>query len=466
MKNNSVFIFTTIMLSLLFVNVQLYAAVIHVPADQPTIQSGIDAAKDGDTVLVADGIYRGDGNANINFNGKRITVKSENGAKNTVIDSQHKSNTRGITFNNDETRESVLDGFTIKNGKHQFGAGIYCDNASPIIRNCIISHNRAGTPADHSGKGGGIYCRDSDVLIEDCIISHNLVGSNFSGSVHFEGDAIIDGRSKPIILNSTISDNTGSGIYSYGRLSVEIRDCAVSNNTGRGIKCVGSYLKFLTHDTNIITNSLIEKNNNGGVDVSDNTVLHITESIIRQNTAKYGAGVSCSRTCTLNISECVIAENEATKLGGGLDIESWDGSVTITRTTITHNYSGGTGGGIFFNGLPTFSRRLTITNSIVWGNESEGKYDEILAGGNQVYIESSNIGGGLDGLDREADGQKLIYKDNIDVDPLFVDVESGDYRLMEHSPAAGMGPQSTVGGFLSVVPAGKRLMQWAELKRK
>ena len=304
------------------------------------------------------------------------------------------------------------------------------------------------------------------MLIEDCIISHNLVGSNFSGGVHFEGDAIIDGRSKPIILNSTISDNTGSGIYSYGRLSVEIRGCAVSNNTGRGIKCVGSYLKFLTHDTNIITNSLIEKNNNGGVAVSDNTVLHITESIIRQNTAKYGAGVSCSRTCTLNISECVIAENEATKFGGGLDIESWDGSVTITRTTITHNYSGGTGGGIFFNGLPTFSRRLTIANSIVWGNESAGKYDEILAGGNQVYIESSNIGGGLNGLDREADGQKLIYKDNIDADPLFVDAESGDYRLMEHSPAAGMGPQSTVGGFLSVVAAGKRLMQWAELKRK
>ena len=55
----------------------------------------------------------------------------------------------------------------------------------------------------------------------------------------------------------------------------------------------GSYLKFLTHDTNIITNSLIEKNNNGGVDVSDNTNLtYHTESIIRQNTAKNGAGVS------------------------------------------------------------------------------------------------------------------------------------------------------------------------------
>ena len=464
MKTFRCFAYFSIILSLICVNTLTFAAVINVPADQPTIQAGVDIAKNGDTVLVADGVYRGDGNANINFNGKRITVKSENGAKNTVIDSQHKSNTRGITFNNDETRESVLDGFTVKNGKHEFGAGIYCDNASPTIRNCIILHNRAGTPADYSGKGGGIYCRDSDVLIEDCIISHNIVGSNFSGGVHFEGiwDAIGD-RSKLVIINSTISDNTGGGIYSDGRLTVEIRDCVVSNNTGHGIRVGGNYSMS---DINIITNSLIEKNKNGGVDVSDNTVLHITESIIRQNTAKYGAGVSCSRTCNLNISECIIAENEATKLGGGLDIESWMGSVTITHTTITQNYSGGTGGGIFFSGMPPIRRRLTISNSIVWGNKSEGNFDEILAGGNQVYIKSSNIGGGLEGLGREADGQKLIYENNIDVDPRFVDAESGDYRLMENSPAAGMGPQSTVGGYLSVDPVGKRPVMWGELKRK
>ena len=172
------------------------------------------------------------------------------------------------------------------------------------------------------------------------------------------------------------------------------------------------------------------------------------------------------RNISLNISECIIAENEATKWGGGLDIEAWIGSVTITNTTITQNTSVRFGGGIFFNGLPPIHRRLTITNSIVWGNKSEGKYDEILAGGNQVFIKSSNIGGGLKGLGREADGQKLIYEDNIDVDPLFVDADRGDYRLMENSPAAGMGPQTSVGGFLSVAPAGKRLVQWAEMKRQ
>ena len=463
MVSNRVFVILLIILSSVFIYTQVQAAVIDVPADQPTIQSGIDAAKNGDTVLVADGIYRGAGNTNINFSGKVITVKSQNGPKSTIIDSESRNNTRGVTINNNETHASVLDGFTVKRGRHQFGAGIFIDNASPTIRNCIITQNRAGTPADYSGAGGGIYGKDSNVLIEDCIISDNIVGSNFSGGIHLEGIWDAEGdRAKPVIMNSTISDNTGCGIYSEGRLIVEISECTVSENSLRGIVCTGSYFQ----GTNLISKSLIERNSGGGVDLSNNTNLDIIESTIRQNTAKYGGGVACSRTCTLNISECIIAENEAMKLGGGLDIESWMGSVTISRTTITQNTSAQSAGGIFFNGLPTFTRRLTITDSIVWGNESEGKYDEILAGGNQVYIESSNIGGGLDGLDREADGQKLIYKDNIDVDPLFVDAERGDYRLMEHSPAAGMGPQSTVGGFLSVAPAGKRLMQWAELKRK
>ena len=58
-----------------------HAAVINVPADQPTIQDAIDVAQTGDTVLVAPGTYL----ENINFSGKSITVKSSNGNKVTII---------------------------------------------------------------------------------------------------------------------------------------------------------------------------------------------------------------------------------------------------------------------------------------------------------------------------------------------------------------------------------------------
>src|SRR4029077_10976303 len=56
--------------------------VINVPANQPTIQSGINASTDGDTVLVAPGTYT----ENLKFMGKAITVKSAKGAAVTIID--------------------------------------------------------------------------------------------------------------------------------------------------------------------------------------------------------------------------------------------------------------------------------------------------------------------------------------------------------------------------------------------
>jgi len=119
------------------------AVTIHVPGDFPTIQAGIDRSQDGDTVLVADGVYAGDGNKNIDFEGRRIVLISENGPENCIIDSEE--NGRGFTFQSGEGNEAVLSGFKIINGKNaSLGAGIkLSDNSSPIIENCIIENNYA-----------------------------------------------------------------------------------------------------------------------------------------------------------------------------------------------------------------------------------------------------------------------------------------------------------------------------------
>ena len=96
-----------------------FSATIHVPGDQPTIQAGIDAAVNGDTVLVAPGTYV----EYIDFKGKAITVTSELGPDVTVIDGNQAG--RVVTFNSGEGLDSVLEGFTITNGYAGYGAGIY-----------------------------------------------------------------------------------------------------------------------------------------------------------------------------------------------------------------------------------------------------------------------------------------------------------------------------------------------------
>jgi len=83
---------------------------INVPGDQPTIQGAINAASNGDTVLVAPGTYY----ENINFNGKAVTVTSSRGPSVTIIDGGQNGSV--VTFDSGETMRSGLNGVAIQNG--------------------------------------------------------------------------------------------------------------------------------------------------------------------------------------------------------------------------------------------------------------------------------------------------------------------------------------------------------------
>jgi len=112
----------TILITILFLTSLIYADVINVPADQSTIQAGINSAVDGDTVLVAEGTYL----ENINYKGKAITVASlfiidadTSHISNTIIDGSSPSNPDSgsvVTLDSGEDTTSVLSGFTITGG--------------------------------------------------------------------------------------------------------------------------------------------------------------------------------------------------------------------------------------------------------------------------------------------------------------------------------------------------------------
>lgn len=457
---------TMIILILLFASVNTFAAVIRVPAEQPTIQAGINTAIDGDTVLVADGVYKGIGNVNIDFKGKQITLKSQNGPEVTIIDCERKENTRGFKFNSRETNNSVLDGFTITNGLHLNGAGIYCNNSSPTIRNCVITENSAGDFFDSSGTGGGIYCIDSNLYLSSCIIKGNRAGSDIGGGVYLYGDS----KSKvnpvqSIIYNCTITENFGTGIYNTDHANIWLKMSTVSNNRdGGGVVVTGN----MNQGINRISNCLIELNNGekgAGVSCTENTNLIITDSVIKTNFGILGGGIFCHRTSTIDVSQCLIVENFAPQ-GAGILVESETGKATITNCTIANNNAIHKGGGIFV--FANSDTLFTLSNSIVWGNQSLRSHPEIALSAQRVVIKSCNIGGGLEGLDLpfKPDEDKFIYENNIDVDPLFVNIYKHDYSLKPNSPSKQMGFQSSVEEVLSVNAVGKKLVLWGELRSK
>jgi len=97
-----------------------YATIIHVPGDYPAIQAAVDAAMYGDEVVLADGVFTGEGNYNVDMLGKTITVRSQSGDPNAcVIDVPGEYNgvaQRGFYLGNNEGRSTIIRDLTIMNG--------------------------------------------------------------------------------------------------------------------------------------------------------------------------------------------------------------------------------------------------------------------------------------------------------------------------------------------------------------
>ncbi|MGD0571699.1 MAG: PQQ-binding-like beta-propeller repeat protein [Sedimentisphaerales bacterium] len=263
-----------------------FGAVLSVPGDYTTIQSAINAASPGDTVLISPGTYSGDGNYNITFSGKAVTVSSidPNDAgivESTVIDCNWLGG--GFAINS----SVVLDGLTITHGNYSMGGGISVSgtNISPLIRNCNIMDNNA------ANYGGGFYCSGSSTTV-------TIIDSNISG-------------------NS--SANLGGGIYCSSGVAVVINNCKIMNN--QAVRGGGLYVYSLTADRLLIAGNIASGTtsaNGGGIYAFSGTV-NINNSILAGNFAQVnGGGVYKNTSAIVTMSNCTLAGNAASGLGGGI----------------------------------------------------------------------------------------------------------------------------------------------------
>ena len=82
------------------------AEILQVPRQHLSIQSALDAAQSGDTVLVAPGIYEGPANRNLDFRGKALSVIARAGPSATVLDCGGRG--RGFRFRSGEDKYSAV----------------------------------------------------------------------------------------------------------------------------------------------------------------------------------------------------------------------------------------------------------------------------------------------------------------------------------------------------------------------
>jgi parallel beta-helix repeat protein len=392
---------------------QTLATIIHVPGDSSTIQGGIDGSASGDTVLVASGTYTGSGNRDIDFDGKGVFLKSENGADVTIIDCQGSSSDphRAFHFHSGEDSTTVVDGFTIQGGYGPFddpvgysvGGGIKCDSSSsPNIINNAITGNSAR-------EGAGIYCYESNPSI-----NNNTIGQNSADS---RGGGIWCCLSNPSINHNTISGN--SAVVTGGGIECELySNPKISNNT--------------------ISGNSTNASGGGGINCFIASSPTISTNTISGNSAYFGGGIACVSSSHPAITNNTIRGNLADVSGGGISC-GYGSNPTISNNTISGN-SADEGGGISCRN----DSDPSLGNCII-AFSSQGEAVSCFDGTSNPTLTCCDVYGNGDGDWVDCIADQADTNGNFSLDPVFCDTATGDFQLDVFSPCRASSPFNTCG---------------------
>ncbi|MHC4429748.1 MAG: right-handed parallel beta-helix repeat-containing protein, partial [Planctomycetota bacterium] len=233
-----------------------------------TIGGAFDAASSGDEIVVADGVYTGADNRDLDFAGRLLMVRSANGPEQCVIDCEGQG--RAFVFISGEPAGMLITGFTITGGGANSGGAALGDlDTSMTIEDCVFTGNSANV-------GGALYIGRGTLVLREC---------RFIGNDAPEAGA--------------------AAVFAWGDL-ISIERCEFVGNTGNSVGALG------VSGTEVrILNSLLAQNDStfvgGGVAVAAQ-VTSFVNCVFSRNSATFGSGV-VGYGDPLTIANCSFSAN-------------------------------------------------------------------------------------------------------------------------------------------------------------